>query len=470
MKNSLGLLILRIGIGLVFLLFGIDKLANPSHWVIYIPADFGHDLDLDMRLVLKFQGMVELLTGIHMLAGLQTRVAASAAAVILLLIIFFLGWDPVTIRDLGLLGACLALVTVGPGPWSVDAVIKGNNLFNALWAVGVIVIVVLGCRIPHEMKTQTRSVQELELPNEVSINEPIQPIPIEVKENVQKVELGKKLFADPQLSRDNTISCLTCHDLARAGMDNRRRSVGIDGKLGEVNAPTVFNSGFNFKQFWDGRAETLEEQVEGPTHNPVEMGSNWNEITVKLKGDPQYPSDFAGIYPDGITAANIRDAIASFERTLITPNSRFDRFLHGDPDAITALERKGYALFKERGCIVCHQGVNAGSNMFQSFGKFGNYFEDRGNIVKADLGRMNVTGSVNDRYKFKVPTLRNVELTAPYFHDGSVVKLEQAVQIMGKYQLGVELERDEIEAIVAFLKTLTGEYEGKSLKESREQQ
>jgi cytochrome c peroxidase len=319
-------------------------------------------------------------------------------------------------------------------------------------------------RLSHDVKKiPIQSIETAEIQEKSFIDEPIQPIPLTVKEDPKKVELGKKLFNEPKLSRDNTISCATCHLLDKAGVDNRRRSIGIDGKIGEVNTPTVFNSASNFKQFWDGRSDSLEDQINGPTHNHLEMDSNWNEIITKLRADPQYASAFTVIYPDGVTDVNIRDAIATFERTLITPNSRFDKFLMGDPDALTPFEKNGYILFKERGCVVCHQGANAGSNMFQSFGKFGNYFEDRGNIVKADFGRMNVTGKGNDRFKFKVPTLRNVALTGPYFHDGSVTTLENAVQIMAKYQLGINLEDEEVKAIVAFLKTLTGEFEGKSL-------
>lgn len=465
MKNSLAIFILRGSIGLVFILFGIDKLMNPSHWVVFIPTDFVHDFKMDMHIVLKLQGLVELITGIHLLAGFKARWAAGVAAIILLLIIFFLGWDPVTIRDTGLLGACAALMIVGAGDWSVDARLgNGKFLFYALWMLGTVILVAAGWRLSQDVKkAPTQFAETIEDDDSSFIDEPIQPIPLTAKEDPKKAELGRKLFIEPKLSRDNTISCSSCHLLDKAGVDNRRKSIGVDGKIGDVNAPTVFNSAFNFKQFWDGRSDSLEDQINGPTHNHLEMDSNWNEIITKLKADPQYTSAFAVIYADGVTDSNIRDAIAAFERTLITPNSRFDRFLLGDPSVLTPLEKQGYVLFKERGCIVCHQGTNAGSNMFQSFGKFGNYFEDRGDIVKADYGRMNVTGKTADRYKFKVPTLRNIESTAPYFHDGSVTTLENAVEIMAKYQLGVHLDPEEIKAIVAFLKTLTGEYEGKSL-------
>jgi cytochrome c peroxidase len=250
-------------------------------------------------------------------------------------------------------------------------------------------------------------------------NEPILPIPDEIKLDVRKVRLGEKLFNDTHLSHNNEISCATCHSLDMGGTDHLARSVGINGQVGNINAPTVLNAAYNFKQFWDGRAETLEEQIDGPTHAAGEMGSNWEEITEKLGKSPEYVSIFAPLYKDGIQVQNIKDAIATFERSLITPDSRFDRFLKGDPDILSKEEKEGYRLFKSVGCASCHQGVNIGGNLFQEFGVMGNYFNDRGNITSADFGRYNVTKKENDKYVFKVPSLRNVELTAPYFHDGS---------------------------------------------------
>ena len=301
--------------------------------------------------------------------------------------------------------------------------------------------------------------------SEKFINEPIQPVPFSIELDTKKVSLGNRLFNDVQLSRNGTVSCATCHNLAKGGTDRLAVSKGMSDALGEVNAPTVFNSGFNFKQFWDGRADTLEEQVEGPLHNTKEMdGVEWPVLVAQLSKDPNYVASFNSSYPgEGITQASIKSAIAEFERSLITSNSRFDRYLRGDETAIDAHEKEGYRLFKDFGCVVCHQGVNVGGNMFQSFGKFGDYFADRGNIKKADFGRMNVTNLERDRYKFKVPSLRNIELTYPYFHDGTAQTLDQAVQVMAKYQLGMELQQSEADAIIAFLKTLTGEYEGRSV-------
>jgi cytochrome c peroxidase len=250
----------------------------------------------------------------------------------------------------------------------------------------------------------------------------------------------------------------------KGGTDRLPHSLGINNAEGDINAPTVFNSSFNFRQFWDGRAATLEEQIEGPVHNPKEMGSHWQEIIGKLKKEAAYLKAFKALYADGINAKNIKDAIATFERSLITPNAPFDQYLRGDETALTDEEKQGYALFKQYGCVACHQGINIGGNMYQVFGVLNNYFEKRGNITKADLGRFNVTAQEYDRHKFKVPSLRNVALTAPYFHDGSADTLEKAVDVMAKYQLGRKIPKKEKRLIVQFLKTLTGTYKGKKLK------
>lgn len=303
----------------------------------------------------------------------------------------------------------------------------------------------------------------LKLSISISDDEPIEPIPLTIALDQGKVALGNKLFHEPQLSHDNTISCATCHDLTKGGTDQRVFSIGINNQEGPINSPTVLNSGFNFRQFWDGRARTLEEQVEGPTHAAKEMASNWDEILGKLKRSPKYVSTFKQLYADGLTDNNIKDAIATFERSLYTPNSRFDKFLRGNTDVLTSDEKEGYRLFKDYGCIACHQGVLLGGNMFQKFGVFGNYFQDRGNITEADMGRYNVTGQEEDRHSFKVPTLRNIELTWPYFHDGSAKTLDEAVKVMIHYQLGREASQQDIDLIVHFLTSLTGELEGSSL-------
>jgi len=292
-----------------------------------------------------------------------------------------------------------------------------------------------------------------------SANEPIRPLQRTViSENPAKTELGFLLFSEQKLSKNNSISCATCHALDRGGVDNLQRSIGIDGGVGSINAPTVFNSGLNFAQFWNGRAKTLEEQIDGPIQHPKEMGSTWVEIVKKLNADPEYKKRFALLYTDGITANNIKNAIATFEHELITPNAKFDRFLRSEVK-LSELETLGYSRFKALGCVACHQGQNIGGNMFETMGVMGNYFRDRKNrpLTDDDLGRYMVTKREQDKHVFRVPSLRNVELTAPYFHDGYAKTLEEAVKIMGQYQLGQSLAKKDVDAIVAFLKTLTGE-------------
>ena len=290
-------------------------------------------------------------------------------------------------------------------------------------------------------------------------DEPIKPIPESIDVDPRKVELGRMLFHDPVLSKDDTVSCASCHDLSSGGDDGLKVSIGIDGKPGVINSPTVFNAGFNFKQFWDGRAKTLHAQIDGPVQSPIEMGNLWPEVVTKLYQADGYPAEFAAIYPDGINRKNVKNAIAEFVRSLITPNSRFDQWLKGDDNALSALEKHGYALFKDYGCVSCHQGVNVGGNMFQVFGVLNDYFKKRGDITDADLGLYNITGNEEDRHSFKVPSLRMAAHTAPYLHDGTAKTLRDAVDAMFEFQLGREAPDEDKDAIVAFIKTLAGESE-----------
>ena len=293
------------------------------------------------------------------------------------------------------------------------------------------------------------------------LDEPIQPVPLTLKQDPARADIGRLLFRDTRLSGNGRISCASCHDISKGGGDGRDRSVGLHGGLTSVNAPTVLNAALNFKQFWNGRAESLEAQADHVMQNPVEMGSQWAEVVQKVSQDPKYKAAFAASYKDGVTKANIQNAIATFERTLITPNSRFDKYLRGDANAITAAEKAGYAKFKQYGCVACHQGVNVGGNMFQKFGVMGDYFAKRGNPTEADLGRYLVTKVESDKYVFKVPSLRNIALTAPYFHDASAKTLDEAVDIMFRYQLGRVASKEDKEAIIRFLNTLTGELDPK---------
>ena len=287
--------------------------------------------------------------------------------------------------------------------------------------------------------------------------EPVQPLPREIELDPRKVALGARLFRDPRLSADGSVSCASCHALDSGGADGRKRPVGIGGRAGTVNTPTVLNSGFAFRQFWDGRAASLEEQIDGPLKSPIEMGSTWELVLERISADPDYRSAFEGIYPNGVDEPNVKDAIAIFERSLITPDSRLDRYLRGEIQALRPSERRGYELFKQYGCVGCHQGILLGGNMFQRLGIVRDYFADRGGIEPADLGRYNVTGDEADRHVFKVPSLRNVALTAPYFHDGSAPTLEEAIRVMARYQLGREISGPEVQSIAAFLGALTGE-------------
>ena len=293
--------------------------------------------------------------------------------------------------------------------------------------------------------------------------EPVRPVDTYIEYDPAKAELGFDLFHDTRLSVDNTVSCASCHDLATAGVDNHQYSHGVNDMMGGVNAPTVFNAVYNFVQFWDGRAATLAAQAAGPPLNPVEMASSsFDEIIAKLQADKAFAKKFNAVYPDGMTEANLTDAIEHFERTLITPGSRFDKWLMGDDSALTADELEGYELFKKYDCATCHAGKNLGGLSYELMGLRRHYFAERGlELTEEDNGRYKETKNERDRHRFKVPGLRNVEHTWPYYHDGTRHTLEEAVLDMGKYQSGVDLAQAEVDKITAYLKTLTGEYKGK---------
>jgi len=292
----------------------------------------------------------------------------------------------------------------------------------------------------------------------------IPPIPASLEADAKKAELGRKLYHDKRLSGDDTVSCASCHDLAKGGTDQEKVSTGVRGQKGGINAPTTFNAAFQFVQFWDGRAPTLEAQAGGPPNNPVEMDSNWKQIIGKLEADPAFAQEFKASYPDGFTEKTITDAIATFERTLLTPNSRFDKYLRGDSQALSAEEMHGYTLFQNAGCATCHTGVLLGGGSFELMGRRAHYFKDRVTpLTDADKGRSNVTKADRDLHKFKVPTLRNVAKTFPYFHDGSTSDLKEAVRVMAEYQLGKRFSPEDCASMAAFLNTLTGEYQGKPL-------
>lgn len=298
------------------------------------------------------------------------------------------------------------------------------------------------------------------------VNKPYRPLPQEVTDvEPAKVALGEALFHDVRLSADNSLSCASCHGLDTGGVDRRPTSIGVDGQVGPINSPTVFNARYNAKQFWDGRSSDLVDQAAGPVHNPIEMGSDWEEVLAKLRQDEELVAAFEAAYPDGLTGDNIAHAIAEFEKTLITPNAPFDRYLRGDEDALTAAEQRGLQLFEENACASCHVGEALGGRSFEVIGRAQPYFTDPAAVEDVDQGRYNVTADPFDRFAFKVPVLRNVALTAPYFHDASQETLADAVRAMALHQGYRAFTAKEIADVVAFLKTLTGEYQGVPLDE-----
>lgn len=290
---------------------------------------------------------------------------------------------------------------------------------------------------------------------QTSINQDrmITPLPTNIPYDKEKAMLGKQLYMDTSLSKDGKVSCNTCHDLKRYGVDNEIFSIGADGVLDEpFNSPTTFNSVFNFVQFWDGKAKNLADQAKNPFINPKEMAlKDEAEVVKRVEANAKYKASFDKIYGE-ITMQNITDAIAEFEKTLITPNAPFDRYLNGDENAISSQAKRGWEAFKSNGCVACHQGQNIGGTMYQKIGIFEPYPNQE------NLGRYEITKIESDKMVFKVPSLRNVAKTAPYYHDGSIPTLDACVQFMAYYQLGRFLDQQTVDDIVAFLESLTGEF------------
>lgn len=296
------------------------------------------------------------------------------------------------------------------------------------------------------------------VPLAVYCAEPITPIPQNISYSAAKAAIGKKLFFDPILSKDKTVACVSCHNFQHGGSDSRIVSVGVNGKKGHMQSPTVFNAVFNFSQFWNGRAKNLSEQAAGPIHNPLEMGMSTRQVEKRINGDTYYRDAFKSVTGhSAVTFSDVTSAIAEYEKTLITPNGKFDRFLRGET-ALDPAEAQGYELFKRLGCATCHNGINVGGNSFQKFGvitpkKWASRTDDR----------YAVTGRESDKNVFKVPTLRNIALTAPYFHDGSAATLEEAISAMSHHNLGIRLTSDNINNLTEFLNTLTGELPHKAI-------
>ncbi|QSA97226.1 cytochrome-c peroxidase [Methylococcus sp. EFPC2] len=294
------------------------------------------------------------------------------------------------------------------------------------------------------------------------------PEPADNPTTEAKVELGKQLYHDPRLSSSGTVACASCHNVSAGGEDNRAGSVGVKAQVGGRSAPTVWNAAFNSVQFWDGRAASLEAQAKGPVTNPIEMGAkSWDDVVARLKLIPGYVEGFGKAFggADAVTADNAAKAIAAYERTLITPNSAYDKFANGDSGALTEQQQRGLKAFAEVGCVSCHSGpafngpaLPQGTGFFQKFPTYDNgAIEAQYNFTK-DLGRYDVTKNEADKHFFKVPTLRNIALTAPYFHNGKVKNLDDAVRVMAKTQLNKDLDAQQVGDIVAFLNGLTGEF------------
>ena len=284
--------------------------------------------------------------------------------------------------------------------------------------------------------------------------EPIRPLPLASGAIPARAALGRLLFNDLRLSRDNNQSCASCHHLARGGADSRALSLGAGGVASRFNTPTVYNSTFNYRQSWTGRHSTIEGLLDHVIIRPHGLASSWEMVASRLTGDAAMDQQFNAVYGDDVTPAMLKDALGHYLKSLTTP-SRFDRYLRGDKAALSPEEKVGYARFKSFGCVSCHQGINVGGNMYQRFGAMRE--PAAGAPIAADQGRFEVTGREADRRMFRVPSLRNVALTAPYFHNGSVATLEEAVDAMFKYQLGRAASPTDRELVVRFLKTLSGE-------------
>ena len=334
-----------------------------------------------------------------------------------------------------------------------------------VYRVGLVVVAIALALIWQQLQTPPNSSltqNEIERPG--LVKDAIQPLPTTVVVDQAKFQLGEKLFRERQLSINGEVACINCHKLDRGGVDGKQYSPGINRAKTRVNTPTVFNVAYNFRFNWNGQHESLITHTDKLMQNPTVMGSKWSDVRQKLAASDEYRQAFEAIYADGVSKDTVIDAIVAYESALVTPNAPFDRYLRGDRSALSATEQEGYSLFQAYGCVSCHQGANMGGNMFQKFGVIGDYFADRGNLQAADLGRFNVTGNEADRYVFRVPSLRNVAVTSPYLHDGTVETLTEAINIMVKYQLGRPIPAAHVDAIAQFLKTLTGEYEGVSLQ------
>jgi cytochrome c peroxidase len=294
--------------------------------------------------------------------------------------------------------------------------------------------------------------------------EPIEPLPLAVPVDLARAELGEQLFRDVRLSHGKDRSCETCHPLNGKGMDGKARASAYHNNRVLRNTPTIFNVGFDLFFTWDGKFETLSDLNDKVLQDAALMEMTWPQLLSELNADPKYVALFKEIYPEGVSKESVIDALDSFETSLITPNARFDKFLRGEKNALSSDELEGYQLFKSYGCVACHQGINVGGNLFQTFGVFSNMVPKPSSPVYPDLGRYELTNDDRDKGVFRVPSLRNVAVTAPYFHDGRAATLQGAVDTMARAQLGRVLSSKENYLIVQFLGSLTGEFRGQPLQ------
>jgi cytochrome c peroxidase len=332
---------------------------------------------------------------------------------------------------------------------------------TALLLITVAQAAVTGCNAPSAVELDAGAMPSWTMSTAES---PLLPLPASVPGlDPHRVALGRELFNDKRLSGDGMVSCSDCHALGLGGANAQSKSTLPDRPPVGINVPTIFNIAYVFRYAWNGRFETVEDQIDFALSLPAAMHNTWPVVVETLSKDARVRSLFSEAYPEALTGSSVRDALATYARSLSTPNARFDRYLRGEL-TLNETEQRGYEHFRDYGCVSCHQGVNVGGNMFERFGVMRDYFVDRGTTeAPADLGRFNVTKQDNDRHVFRVPSLRNVALTAPYFHDGSAATLAAAITTMGRYQLGRELGAQDISEIEAFLHTLTGELDGHPL-------